>query len=129
MSETRITPSNHHLELARTSFQALLNCDVEYRIPVKLTGRTCRIERDILVANLEVADNKTIYSDIFTISVGHGGHEALRDADVLVPATAAKFFDPNIRDGDIAEVLESIDPHQRPRDTFTPDVGEDDVAG
>jgi hypothetical protein len=105
MSETRIPSSNHHLELARTSFQALLNGDIEHRIPVKLTGRTCRIERDFFVANIEVADDKTIDSNIVTAAVGHGRHEALRDADILVPVTAAKFFDPNIRDGDIAEVL------------------------
>jgi hypothetical protein len=87
------------------SFQALLNCDIEGRISVKMTGRTCRFERDLFITNIEVAEDKSINSDVITLTIGHGGHKALRYARISVTATAAKLFDPEIRDRDLAEIL------------------------
>lgn len=61
-----------------------------------MTGRTCRVERDLLITNVEVVDDEAIHSDIVTVDIGHHGHEALRYADIFVSITAAKLLDPDI---------------------------------
>lgn len=92
-----------------------------------MTDCACCVESDFLIANHEIADDETFYRDISTIGIGHGGHEALRNTEFFVPTTASEFFNPDIRDCDVAEIFQGVYAHQWARDAFGSDVGKGDV--